>query len=277
MLSRVSVTNIIKTRKSFRRGETIMEQMFFPATRREAKRFGIQYSSDANKNAGFPSRLRELRKEKGVSQDTVSKELKISKSTLGLWETGDTLPDAKGIFDLSLYYGVSTDYLLGKTEITSTDLKIREVCEYIGLSESSVKNILSIVSAGKKPGVEVAAGYALNRIISSESFASMIEAAASLVGKGTKDPSLSCESKLCTTLSEIEANLKEKYNFDFYILYGSAVRDAYIKDVLSYLEEILNDMFYEVELKKQKPIEERTLGELRRMPKDDMCKIISKI
>lgn len=90
-----------------------MEQTFFPVTRREAERSGTQYSSEKNKNAGFPSRLRELRKEKGVSQDTVSKELGVSKSTVGLWETGDTLPDAKSVYDLAVYFEVSTDYLLG--------------------------------------------------------------------------------------------------------------------------------------------------------------------
>lgn len=33
---------------------------------------------------------------------------------------------------------MSTDYLLGKTEIPSSDMKTREVCEYTGLSEDTV-------------------------------------------------------------------------------------------------------------------------------------------
>ena len=37
------------------------------------------------------------------------------------------------------FYGVSIDYLLKKTDIASSDIKIREVCEYIGLSENAVK------------------------------------------------------------------------------------------------------------------------------------------
>lgn len=90
-----------------------MERMLFPVTRREAERVGIAYSSEANKNALFPSQLRELRKEKGVSQDALSKVLGVSKSTIGLWETGDTLPDAKSLYDLARYFDVSSDYLLG--------------------------------------------------------------------------------------------------------------------------------------------------------------------
>lgn len=126
-----------------------MEQMFFPVTRREAERSGTQYSSDKNKHAGFPSRLRELRKKKGVSQDVVSKSLGVSKSTVGLWETGDTLPDAKAIFDLSRYYDVSADYLLGKTDVPTSDMKATEICEYTGLTPETVLMLSVYATQGK--------------------------------------------------------------------------------------------------------------------------------
>lgn len=47
-----------------------------------------------------------------------------------------------GVFALSKiadYYGVSTDYLLGRTNIPTTDTEIKAVCEYTGLSEKAVK------------------------------------------------------------------------------------------------------------------------------------------
>lgn len=126
-----------------------MEQTFFPVTENRAKRSGIQRSSEKNKNAGFPSVLRGLRKKKGVSQETVSKELGISKSTLGLWETGDTLPDAKAVYDLSAYYGVSTDYLLGKTDIPAISMKVAEICKYTGLTEYTVSTLNMHATIGK--------------------------------------------------------------------------------------------------------------------------------
>lgn len=116
-----------------------MEQMFFPVTRREAERSGVEYSSKENKSSRFPSQLRELRAEKGVSQETLSKVLGVSKSTIGLWETGDTLPDAKTIYDLAGYFGVSTEYLLCRTQIKTADSDLKSVCEYTGLSEGAVK------------------------------------------------------------------------------------------------------------------------------------------
>lgn len=118
-----------------------MEQTFFPATRREAERQGIPFSSDANKNAPFPSQLRELRGGKGISQAILAKALGVSKSTVGLWETGDTLPDAKSVHDLAVYFGVSSDLLLGLSRIKSTDVDLRAVCDYTGLSEDSVRTL----------------------------------------------------------------------------------------------------------------------------------------
>lgn len=95
-----------------------MEQPFFPVTKREAERQGIPFSSNANKNAPFPSQLRELREKKGISQAALAKILGVSKSTVGLWETGDTLPDAKSLRDIAEYFEVTADYLLGLSTAT---------------------------------------------------------------------------------------------------------------------------------------------------------------
>lgn len=122
-----------------------MEQMHFPVTRRDAERSGVPYSSEANKNALFPSRLRELRKEKGVSQDVLSKVLGVSKSTVGLWETGDTLPDAKAIFDLANYFDVSADWILGRSDLKSTDIDVRKICDLLPLSELAVQTLLGMI------------------------------------------------------------------------------------------------------------------------------------
>ena len=111
-----------------------MEQLIFPVTKKASEKQGGVYSSEANKNALFPSRLRELRKEKGVSQDQLSKELGVSKSTIGLYETGDTLPDAKTLRDLAVYFDVSVDWLLGLATERTTDSDIKKVCKYTGLS-----------------------------------------------------------------------------------------------------------------------------------------------
>ena len=117
-----------------------MKQLLFPITEAEAKKKKVKYSSKANKAAIFPARLREARAGiNGASQQKVSNAIGISKSTLGLYENGDTLPDIATACKLASYYGVTLDYLLGKTAVKSEDITLRDVCEYTGLSETAVE------------------------------------------------------------------------------------------------------------------------------------------
>lgn len=130
-----------------------MEPLFFPVTQKKASQAGIGRSSDANKNALFPTQLRNLRKEKGVSQDELSKILGVSKSTVGLWETGDTLPDARSLHDLAVYYEVSADYLLGLSDVKTSDMAVRSICEYTGLTEESLDFLHGLIADRDQNGV----------------------------------------------------------------------------------------------------------------------------
>ena len=65
----------------------------------------------------LPARLVELRKEKGLSQAALAKELGIDCSTIAKYETGDRLPDIVMLCALADYFEVSTDYLLGRAQI----------------------------------------------------------------------------------------------------------------------------------------------------------------
>lgn len=117
-----------------------MEQLDFPVTKKDAEKQGLQYSSGANKNARFPVRLRQLRAKKEISQAALAEQLGVSKSTVGLYETGDTLPDAKTVRDLAVYFEVSADYLLGLSEFPRKELEELSASE-LGLSVDAVSGI----------------------------------------------------------------------------------------------------------------------------------------
>lgn len=128
-----------------------MERLIFPTTKKEAEKSGIPYSSEANKKALFPSQLKELRKKKGISQETLARDLGVSKSTIGLYETGDTLPDAKTLHDIAIYFDISSDWLLGLSTVPSSNKNVRDVCEYIGLSAEAVSALrLDMQGKGKR-------------------------------------------------------------------------------------------------------------------------------
>lgn len=60
----------------------------------------------------FEEKLVKLRKQRGISQEELADELKVSRQAVSRWEQGATLPDAPNLLALSDMFGVSVDYLL---------------------------------------------------------------------------------------------------------------------------------------------------------------------
>ena len=60
--------------------------------------------------------LKELRTEKGLTQGELASNLGITQDSISLWEKGKRLPDTQYIVRLSDFFGVSTDYLLGRSD-----------------------------------------------------------------------------------------------------------------------------------------------------------------
>ena len=64
----------------------------------------------------FASRLKELRNEKGLSQYEIGKLVNMSKMAISHWEKGHSEPSIAQLIRLSEYFGVTVDYLVGKSE-----------------------------------------------------------------------------------------------------------------------------------------------------------------
>ena len=64
----------------------------------------------------FGKRLKELRNEKGISQKKLALEILYSQSVVCDWENNVSEPTATAIVAVANYFGVSTDYLLGRKE-----------------------------------------------------------------------------------------------------------------------------------------------------------------
>lgn len=71
--------------------------------------------------------LKELRKEKNLTQEELSEKLGVSRRSVSRWETGNTLPDLDLLIELSDFYDVDLrDMLTGKTEDASMDKELKE-------------------------------------------------------------------------------------------------------------------------------------------------------
>lgn len=58
--------------------------------------------------------LRRLRKERNVSQCELAAALNMSQQAISKWETDAAEPDMRGLQALADFYGVTTDYILGR-------------------------------------------------------------------------------------------------------------------------------------------------------------------
>lgn len=89
----------------------------------------------------FPSRFRNLIEKKGTTLDALAAEFNTTRQTVSNWQNGVTVPDAVSICDIARYFGVTTDYLLGLTDVKTIETNVRAVAEYTGLSEDAVKEL----------------------------------------------------------------------------------------------------------------------------------------
>ena len=64
----------------------------------------------------YCSRLRELRAEQNLSAQVVADRLSVPRSTFTHWELGDREPPYATLCAIADLYGVTTDYLLGRTD-----------------------------------------------------------------------------------------------------------------------------------------------------------------
>lgn len=65
----------------------------------------------------YNERMRDLREDKDKTQQEISEILEISDVTYQYYEYGKREPKASTIIKLAQYYGTSTDYLLGLTDM----------------------------------------------------------------------------------------------------------------------------------------------------------------
>ena len=62
------------------------------------------------------SRLRLLRRERHMTQEQVASALTLQRSTYAYYETGRTMPKLGNLIRLAELFGVTTDFLVGKSD-----------------------------------------------------------------------------------------------------------------------------------------------------------------
>ncbi len=105
------------------------------------------------------NRIKELRNEKEINQDVLAKLLGLEIAGISKLETGRVPLKDEYIVKLAEYFGVSTDYLLGRSDIRNSkeETKIGDLYMHLAkeaqdlkLDDEDVEHIISLYKKYKK-------------------------------------------------------------------------------------------------------------------------------
>lgn len=89
-------------------------------------------------------RIKFLRESRGLTQQALSDALNVTRSSVNMWEIGSRDLKTDTIIALSDFFGVTSDFLLCRTDCSSVDEDLQSACKTTGLSENLVKQFISI-------------------------------------------------------------------------------------------------------------------------------------
>lgn len=75
------------------------------------------------------NRIKLLREEKGIKQEELANKISVSPSAIGMYETNKREPNNEITLKIANFFGVSTDYLLGKTDIRNPRQKEQDLLD----------------------------------------------------------------------------------------------------------------------------------------------------
>lgn len=90
-------------------------------------------------NKPFPVRLRELMDTTGTTQAALGNAVGVTRQTISLYANGQNTPDIETFTKIADFFGVSFDYLLGRSE--AKEREYHSATETTGLSEKAIKRL----------------------------------------------------------------------------------------------------------------------------------------
>lgn len=87
------------------------------------------------------NKIRKFREKFSETQLDLAKLLDVKRQIISYYENGTRLPSLEHLIVIAAHYKTTVDYLIGLSNVPTTDKDIQFICNYTGLSEESV-NIL---------------------------------------------------------------------------------------------------------------------------------------
>lgn len=97
--------------------------------------------TEYNYDSVLPVRLRTLMEERKTRQEDLAQICGVARQSIAQWKDGNSRPDIDSLLRISMYYNVSTDYLLGSTEYRTMCVETKAMMEYTGLNEKAIESL----------------------------------------------------------------------------------------------------------------------------------------
>lgn len=103
-----------------------------------ARKTELAYVTEKNP---FSERLREIMKVTDTKQKTLADAIGKQPQTVSLYLNGQSFPDVLTLRKICLHFDVSADWLLGLTDIESSNVEIKAICEKLGIDEFTFQEL----------------------------------------------------------------------------------------------------------------------------------------
>ena len=89
----------------------------------------------------FATRLRGLIDKAGIPQSALAGRIGVTRQAISAYSLGVSVPDIEKFEGIADFFDVSTEYLLGRTDVKKADASKQAAAEYLGLSEKAIDAI----------------------------------------------------------------------------------------------------------------------------------------
>lgn len=184
-------------------------------------------------------RILTLRQKANERQEDLAQALNCNRGTIANYEKGARTPDAETLAQIAQHYNTTTDYIVGLSDVTTSNITVKEICDYTGLNEKSINQLYLLKKASNgefdlenvpEEYLEYSLDKSINEQLSVESYTFKAQNAVTYLNQ-------LIQSKHLLHISD--------YAYEWYFLAGEECdREEYI--YIKYCVKLLNELNFEV-------------------------------
>jgi len=114
----------------------------------------VKKNSYEQHDSPFPTRLRDLLDVPNMNQSKLADHIGVTRQAISAWSLGISLPDIGKFGLIADFFGVSTEFLLGRTDVCKPDATTQALAKYLCLSEAAIDEIRRLQSMHLEQHIE---------------------------------------------------------------------------------------------------------------------------